>query len=289
MKLNHEYEYCKEQKEKPRLYKIGMFASMNHVTIKTLRYYDEQDILQPAYVDNENGYRYYLATQIADLHQILALKEIGFSLDEIRAFQNGISDKGILLTKKQQILNEISQLTAKLAKVESYLSEEVVDLTSPILVKKLPKVICATMETVMESFDTLFECMPVMGMEMERLGCVCQEPDYCFTNYLEQEDKDEHILVEICESVTELKQDSDKIKFKVFEEVEAACIFHKGSYNTLAKSYVKLLNYIEENGYQINGNVRESYIDGVWNKESCDEWLTQIQIPIRRVDDFFAE
>lgn len=71
------------------------------------------------------------------------------------------------------------------------------------------------------------------------------------------------------------------MKFKVFPKIEhAACIFHKGSYQTLSRSYEAVLKFIEENGYEICGNIRESYIDGVWNKESEEEWLTEIQIPV---------
>ena len=65
----------------------------------------------------------------------------------------------------------------------------------------------------------------------------------------------------------------------------AACIFHQGSYNTLHKTYAMLLQYIEENGYEICGNIRESYIDGVWNKDSDAEWLTEIQIPVQRIEN----
>lgn len=281
MKMHDQHDYCKEEKEPPRLYKIGMFANMNHVTIKTLRYYDEQGLLKPAHVEVENGYRYYLASQIADLHQILALKDIGFSLEEIKEIQKGRSDKNLLIAKKQQILNELARLAAKLAKVESYLAEDLVNLSSPVLIKKIPEVIVATMETRVASYDALFDLMPKMGAEMERLGCVCSEPDYCFTHYLEPGYKEEQVLIETCEAVTELKEDTELVKFKVFPEVkEAACIFHKGSYSTLPKSYTILLKFIEENGYEIDGNIRESYIDGVWNKESEEEWLTEIQIPV---------
>ena len=65
-------------------------------------------------------------------------------------------------------------------------------------------------------------------------------------------------------------------------EIQAACIFHKGRYDKLSVSYKILLSYIEENGYDICGNIRESYIDGVWNKDSEEEWLTEIQIPIEK-------
>ena len=283
MKMNEKHEYCNGNLEPPRLYKIGMFAAMNHVTIKALRYYDEQGLLKPEYVDETNGYRYYLASQIADLHQILSLKNMGFSLEDIRAIQNGRSKKNLLLAKKQEILKEIAQLTAKLAQVEGYLAQENLDLSAPVLIKSIPEVILATMQTRIDSYDCLFDMMPKMGAEMERLGCVCAEPDYCFTHYLEAGYKEEDILVETCEAVTEKKEDTELVKFKVFPEVkEAACIFHKGSYNTLSRSYAALLKFIEENGYEICGNIREAYIDGVWNKESEEEWLTEIQIPVCR-------
>ena len=92
--------------------------------------------------------------------------------------------------------------------------------------------------------------------------------------------------MEICEAVTEKKQDAGKVRFKVLPEIAAAAsIFHTGSYDTLHRSYAVLLQYIEGNGYEISGNIRESYIDGVWNKDSDAEWLTEIQIPVHRIEN----
>lgn len=138
------------------------------------------------------------------------------------------------------------------------------------------------MKRRIKSYDALFELMPQMGAQMELSDCKCAQPAYWFTHYLEPEYKEEDILVEICEAVTEKKHDSGDIVFKVFPKVPmAACIFHKGSYNNLHESYAMLLQYIQENGYEICGNIRESYIDGVWNKETENEWLTEIQIPVK--------
>lgn len=282
MRMNQQHPSCKEQ-EPLRLYRIGMFAAMNHVTIKTLRYYDEQNLLKPVHVDEENGYRYYVAGQIADLQRILALKNMGFSIEDIRQIIDGEEEKSLLQRKKQEILKEIGLLTAKLAEVESYLAKDEVDLTFPVLIKKIPEVIICSMKRRIKSYDMLFDVMPEMGAEMEKLGCLCALPEYCFIRYLEPWYKEEDILIEACEAVTEKKEDSEKVSFKVLPEVpEAACIFHRGSYDTLHKSYSLLLDFIEENDYEICGNIRESYIDGVWNKDKPEEWLTEIQIPLRK-------
>ena len=138
------------------------------------------------------------------------------------------------------------------------------------------------MKTRFDSYDNLYDKMPQMGELMEQAGCICALPEYCFTNYLEPSYKEEDILVELCESVTECKDDSGELHFKSMPKIQAASIFHKGSYNTLAASYESVLKYVEDNGYEIVGAIRESYIDGVWNKEDESEWLTEIQVPVRK-------
>lgn len=142
----------------------------------------------------------------------------------------------------------------------------------------------AASEKTIDSYDDLFDVMPTMGAEMERLGCECALPEYCFTQYLEPGYKEENIKIETCEAVTRLLEDTETLKFYEIEETTAACIFHKGSYADFSKSYAVLLRYIEENDYEIAGNIRESYIDGIWNKDDESEWLSEIQIPVRKRD-----
>ena len=134
----------------------------------------------------------------------------------------------------------------------------------------------------LESYDCLFDRMPEMGGLMEKAGCECPLPEYCFTNYPEPGYKDADILVEICESVVEAKEETGGLRFKNLPGIQAACIFHKGSYRTFAESYETVLRYIEENGYEIAGEIRESYIDGVWNRDDESQWLSEIQVPVRR-------
>ena len=274
MKIKH--QPCIPQ-TKNTLYRIGMFAAMNRVTVKTLRFYEEQKLLIPAYINFENGYRFYELSQMQVLHKITALKQAGFTLEEIQKLNNGCDENAILLKKKSELMSKIADLTKQLSTIEMYLTEKADTIASPVLIKKIPKVTFAAMKSKIESYDDLFEIMPKMGALMEKIGCQCSLPEYCFTNYITTTGA---IIIETCEAVVEAKSELENLYFKEFPEVQAACIFHKGSYNNLAQSYEQLLKYIEENGYKICGDFRESYIDGVWNKSDESGWLTEIQIPV---------
>lgn len=276
MEMKNKHQPCTPQ-TKNTLYRIGMFAAMNRVTIKALRFYEEQNLLLPAYINYENGYRFYELSQIQDLHKITALKQAGFTLEEIQKLNNGCDENAVLLKKKSELLSKIADLTKQLSIVSTFLTKKVDTISSPVLIKKIPKVTVAAMKSTIESYDDLFELMPKMGALMEKAGCECSMPEYCFTNYITTTGE---IIIDTCEAVVEAKPQLEDLYFKEFPEVQAACIFHKGSYNNLSQSYERLLNYIEENSYEICGDFRESYIDGVWNKSDESQWLTEIQIPV---------
>ncbi|MFT0132615.1 hypothetical protein ACMHYK_14685 [Candidatus Enterenecus avicola] len=77
-------------------------------------------------------------------------------------------------------------------------------------------------------------------------------------------------------AVSYTSQDSD-LTFRQIEEVlEAVCTVHNGA-------YAAVIQFVENNGYRITGPFRESYIDGIWNKESEEEWLTEIQLPVEKI------
>ena len=281
MEMKQEHRPC-EEKTSDTLYKIGMFAAMNHITVKTLRFYEEQGLLMPALIHPETGYRYYTLSQMAVLHQITALKLAGFTLEEITHINSGADEKAVLLKKKSELLAKISDLTKQIAVVDGYLSKRKTGLSAPVLIKNIPETTVAFMQIRLESYDRLFDRMPEMGALMEKAGCECALPEYCFTNYLEPGYKDGDIPVEICESVVEAKKETGELRFKTLPEIRAACVFHKGSYRTFSESYEAVLRYIEENGYEIAGEIRESYIDGIWNKDDESQWLSEIQVPVRR-------
>ena len=278
MSMN-ERHVCPE-KTADHLYRIGLFAQMNRITVKALRFYEEQGLLLPAKIDEESGYRYYTMSQMETLHRILALKEAGFTIEDMKHLNASGDERGFLLRKKKALLEKIAELTLQLSKIDGYLMAGGNSLSAPVMVKTIPETVCAVMRRRIDSYDALFDIMPELGGYMEDAGCVCALPEYCFTQYLEPGFQEAQILVEVCEAVTEKKADRERLRFRTIPEIRAACIYHKGSYRDFPKTYEVILRYIEENGYEICGNIRESYIDGVWNKDSEDKWLSEIQIPV---------
>ena len=84
-----------------KLYKIGEVSKLCNLSIKTLRYYEDFGLIKPASVDIYSGYRYYNEQNVETIYKILALKELGFSLLEIKEFSKTSLDKKLKELKKQ--------------------------------------------------------------------------------------------------------------------------------------------------------------------------------------------
>lgn len=109
------------------MFKIGTFSQLTGVTIKALRHYDRVGLLKPAEVDRSTGYRYYNVTQIDQLNRILAFKDLGLSLDEIRNVLDenlpAAEIRGMLRLKQAQLQQSITEESSRLNRVEARLRQ----------------------------------------------------------------------------------------------------------------------------------------------------------------------
>ncbi|MDD4125318.1 MAG: helix-turn-helix domain-containing protein, partial [Eubacteriales bacterium] len=120
------------------MYKIGELSKLCRLPVKTLRYYDSVGLLVPDKIDRFTGYRYYSAAQLADCNRIVALKELGFSLDEIRRHLSADSADGV-----------VSLLDAKAEELKSLL------FTTESQIKRLEAVIQIITEGEKKMFDII--------------------------------------------------------------------------------------------------------------------------------------
>lgn len=106
----------------PGYYTSGEFARMAHVSVRTIRFYDKQNILKPSYV-NESGARFYTDGDLARLQQILLLKYLGFSLEDIRNMTINDSDYHMLLTSLKLQLKLVQDRIEQMQLVEKAIQE----------------------------------------------------------------------------------------------------------------------------------------------------------------------
>ena len=91
------------------MYKIGEFANVVKSNIKTIRYYDEIDLLKPKVIDKFTSYRYYDEDNVREYYAIILLKQMGFSLEEIKIYKDDLSDD-MFLKQREKLLNNIIEM-----------------------------------------------------------------------------------------------------------------------------------------------------------------------------------
>lgn len=277
--------------------KIKEFSRLCQVTVKTLRHYEKIGLLLPAEVDEWTGYRYYTASQMQTLNNIRKFKDIGFSLEEILNLKLGQTSEAHLLKAEgfftpsiellQQKITQCQQELKRLQKRQEMLlsmmnSQNQLTDMEKFSIQSLPEIIVASHREIIPNYSALGAlCCEKIGPEMQRLGCKCTLPGYCFTIEHDKEYKPTDIDIEYCEQVEEMDKDSAIIKFKKLPAIpKVLCMKHVGPYERFYESYTEAFRYLEEQGMKICGQPRTCYIDGAWNQEDPEKWVSLIQIPV---------
>jgi len=120
--------------EQRNILKIGEFARVTQVSLATLRHYEKVGLLEPAVHDPDTGYRYYSLDQLPRMNRLLALKELGFSLEQIaQLLEVDLSLeqlRGMFTLKQAQMQLTIdaewarlTRITARLRQIEAEVTE----------------------------------------------------------------------------------------------------------------------------------------------------------------------
>lgn len=264
------------------MYKIGDFSSMSKTTIKTLRYYEKEGLLKPVYVDLNTGYRYYETSQLMEISKIISLRQIGLSIKDIKNILNGYNMVEILNKRKKELEDDLVLFNMELSKINYLLEGD--NMKNEIFIKEIPSYVIYYCDGIISDFSKIPEFVLQAGEECAKVNpnLKCITPDYCYISYLDGEYKEKDIKIRYGQAVEKVGKETDRIKFKMMDAITAVCIYHKGAYDNLRDSYNIILKFIEDNGYEVIDNPRECYIDGCWNKDNENNYLTEIQFPIKK-------
>lgn len=260
--------------------KIGEFSKLSHLTIKALRFYEKRGLLIPRKVDEQTGYRFYETSQLKEAARIKSYRQLGLTIEEIQAINQGTNLKELLISKSKVLESQKEEIESRLLMIHHLLDDN--EIQYQVIEKMIPETIVYYSEVKVKSYSDMMKIIPSLKKECKELNphVKCKNPPYEFCEYLDNEHKESDIWIRHNEAMECMGEESARIMFKKIPETKVLSIFYKGAYDEIGVAYSFLMKYVEDNGYQVSGRSRECYIDGIWNKESVDEWLTEIQIPI---------
>jgi effector-binding domain-containing protein len=268
--------------------RIGDFSKLSRVSVKTLRYYDEMGLLKPVSVDRFTGYRLYEFSQLSVLNRILALKELGFSLEEIgRLLDDGLSVeqmRGMLKLRETEARQKVREEAERLRRVEAWLSqiEQENEMSKyDVVIKNVEAIKVASVRDVV---PTPPEQGGLWGELEGYLAMHRVRPDgTCFTLYHDEDYKERDLDLEVCEPITDALTESKRIKVRTLPAASVACAIHNGPFVTINEAYAAIGKWMETNGYRIVGPCRELYLRPAKNGSQSDpETVTEIQFPVEK-------
>ena len=269
------------------MFRISAFSRLGRISVKALRLYDQKDLLKPAKVDQETGYRYYTLDQLPRLHRILVLKEMSLSLEQIGQLLNEdlpiAQIQGMLKLKQAELQQRLEVEQLRLSRVEArlkYLEQAQTMPNYEVILKSIEPI------RVVSIRDTLANYPAVGGLFQELTDYLTHEKvepgPFCAAIWHDPEYREQEVDGEAVISVSGPLPGRDRIQFIELPAIESmACAIHRGPYSTLNLVYAALLGWIEENRYRIIGPNREVYLRGGSQQDNPD-YMTEVQFPVAK-------
>ena len=272
------------------MFTIGDFARHGRVSVRMLRHYDATGLLHPAHVDPASGYRHYTAAQLARLNRIIALKDLGFTLQQVRDIVDervGAEElRGMLRLRRAELETAVAAAEARLVQVEARLraiESEGHMPTNDVVIKTVHTVRVAELTATADGFEP--EAIgPVIGPLYDELfrhlrsaGITPSGPGVAY--YEDAPEGGGRISVHAAVQVSAPLQDG---AFRVLDLPalgQAATIVHRGSMDTVLPTAQTLARWIDANGYRSTGYPREVTLEC---PENLDGWVTELQAPVTR-------
>lgn len=269
------------------MFKIGDFSRLTQVTVKALRHYDSLGLLKPAHIDAVSGYRYYTGSQLPRLNRIVALKDLGFSLEQIGQLLDAELTpdqlRSMLLQKQGEVRGQIEAEQARLARIETRLHQ--LEAGSPsarydVVVKNVEALRVVSVRGLLPGRNAIGQLFRELYANARRYGIsgttnltIWHDPEYV------AEEVDAEAALVSDDPVPE----SGPLVARELPAVDTmACVIHQGSPESIGDGCQALLQWIEANGYQLDGPERVVLLQR--GKAGWNDAVAEIQYPIAARD-----
>jgi DNA-binding transcriptional MerR regulator len=285
------------------MFKIRDFSKFTRVSVKMLRHYDELGLLKPMHIDRYTNYRYYSAEQLPRLNRIIALKDLGFTLEQIAKLlddQLPLAElRGMLRLRRAEIEQQVERERARLMQIESRLRTIEQSGQYPryeVVIREVPaQLIASIRQTVSKDEDlaTLFDELEAFAAQHQARAVSSPLAIYHDDDY-QEEQLDIEVAVPLTQRLSSVAR-NERITVRELPAVPTmACVVYTGGYEHSDEALHTLMVWSEANDYKIVGALREVYLR--FNASGAEQHrlpkafltdkrellVTEIQIPVER-------
>lgn len=261
---------------------IGEFATLTHLSVRTLRRYHEAGLLEPQKVDPFSGYRYYAAEQIPSAQVIHRLRDLDVPLADVKAIlatEDPRRRADLIADHLQRMEDELDRTRAAVRSLRQLLRPDVRDLRIELRSVQARTVtairgavrradLIAWYYAAMAELDAAFPAA-------ERAG----PPGGRYANELFTQDAG---AVAVFRPVRQPRS-LGRIEILELPAVELAVTVHPGAHDDIGVTYGRLGAWVVDQALAVNGPVHETYLIGPLDTSEQGEWRTEIGWPIFRV------
>jgi len=260
---------------------IGDFARLGQVSVRMLRHYDQIELLKPDSVDVGSGYRSYSPEQLSVLNRLVALKDLGLSLEQVRrvlADPVGVDElHGMLRLRRAELENEMRAAGTRLAVVESRLRmiEKENEMSADYVVKSVPAVRLAALTDTLDPAELGQHIGPMFDQVRSQLDAAHASLTTPIATYAETE-AGMDVVVGYAYDGAPLPG----LNLIDLSAASAVCGVHLGPMSRIGESWQALHRWVTENKYEYAGPCRELYVRA--ESEDQQDWVTELQQPVQR-------
>jgi DNA-binding transcriptional MerR regulator len=267
------------------MYKISDFSKITTLSVKTLRYYDEEQLLTPTWRDTETAYRYYSEEDFRKAQLIVLLRSLEFSISEIREVLEHCVDPSdlpcYLKEKREKIEERIHKEKALIKKLNLYIKptdREEISMSYQIEEREIAPILVASIR-YKGKYDEVGKYIGTLFKAVKGDGCGAPIQLYHDSEYME-----EGADLELCIPTKKAVRHQD-VTAKKLPAVRALYTTHTGSYSKLNLAYKALMDYANVHQISFITPSREIYVKGpgMIFKGNEDGYVTEIIMPYEEV------
>jgi DNA-binding transcriptional MerR regulator/effector-binding domain-containing protein len=265
---------------------IGEFAAAVHLSVKTLRHYHEVGLLEPSEVDPNTGYRYYSYEQIPAAQVIRRLRNLDMPVAELKsvlAAPDPAARHRLILEHLGRLETQLAQTTAAVNELQGLLGQA--PRERPVERRTVAPTPALAIHDVVDREDVLAWWHGALGelratVTAQKLRTAGPPGGLYSTEIFARDRGAATVFVPIEGAVREV----GRVRPLVIPGAEIAVVHHHGSLANIDLTYGELGGYVMKREINVDGPLRENYVQGFLDTDDNETWDTEIGWPIFRSD-----